>query len=518
MRAPARDRRSTRRRRWPRLPAVPARVAVTRPASGCSTASRWCCWSARRSRSSSRPGSPRGPSTRSSAGGPDALARAGWHVGGHPRRLRRRLVDARAGPDHGAQRGPARAGAVSYALLRRLANLPLAWHEVYHSGEVQHRAQMASRALAGFTETQFVYLQNIVNIVGPLVALGSSHPRIGAAAAIGLSRWSPGDHRVRPAADGDRAARERSGAALLRRGSSISCRTSAPCSRCACRRPRARCSTLGSARVFAPLRESIRLTEGKWMSVDLLSVALTWSLVALYAWEAQRVATEAAVVVSLGSLFMVYQYAQQAGGVIGSMAAHLQGFARVRVDYASADPIWEAAERERVPGVDPGWREIRAAHLALVYVRNDGSRAGRAGRRSSRSAAASTSPSSVPPAAARARCCACWPASTSRATGTTRSTGGRRRACGTSRSIATLIPQEAEVFEASVRDNLTFGIAVPGRGDRARLPSRRLRRRARRPAAGARDADLRARLQSLRRPAPAARARARPARRRATAR
>src|SRR3954470_6382257 len=61
--------------------------------------------------------------------------------------------------------------AVGDALYAKLASLPLAWHEAHHSADMQQRAKKASEALADFTESQFLYLQNIVNVIGPLVAL-----------------------------------------------------------------------------------------------------------------------------------------------------------------------------------------------------------------------------------------------------------------------------------------------------------------------------------------------------------
>jgi hypothetical protein len=45
----------------------------------------------------------------------------------------------------------------------------------------------------------------------------------------------------------------------------------------------------------------------------------------------------------LGNLYMVWEYAGQAGGVISAIAAHCQTFARQHADYRSADPIQEAA-------------------------------------------------------------------------------------------------------------------------------------------------------------------------------
>jgi len=353
-----------------------------------------------------------------------------------------------------------RAG-VSSALYGKLVNLPLAWHEVYHSGEVQHRAQQASRALSQFTETQFIYLQNFVNVLGPLVALWLIDRDIGGAAAVGfvlIALVIVGfDRRLMDIARQENEAERRYtvrwidflsnvGTVLALRLQDVS-------------------RTLLDQRlqrVFVPLRKSIRLNEGKWMSVDLLSIGLTWSLVGLFAWQANRGMTGAAGAPSvlIGSLFMVYQYAQQAGSVIGSMATHLQGFARVRTDYASADPIWEAAEREPSAKVSPDWQTIEALNLSLVYIRNDGARVG-----------VENANLALPRGE---RIALIGPSGGGKSTllrllaGLYDPREGRYRidsadAPGVKHlgSIATLIPQEADVFEATVRENLTFGVDYP---------------------------------------------------------
>src|SRR5690606_22338908 len=47
---------------------------------------------------------------------------------------------------------------------------------------------------------------------------------------------------------------------------------------------------------------------------------------------------------------MVYEYAAQAGGVITALGAHLQGFARQRADFAAGDVIRSAAGDPRSSG------------------------------------------------------------------------------------------------------------------------------------------------------------------------
>lgn len=111
-------------------------------------------------------------------------------------------------------------------------------------------------------------------------------------------------------------------------------------------------------------------------AVDLLTVALSWLLVGMYVWRL-RSDTAAGAPLLLGGVFMVYQFAQQAGGVIGAMAANLQNCSRFKADYASAAPIWNAAEPsvEGAP-VKQDWQVIRAHDLEFTHVRADGSRAG----------------------------------------------------------------------------------------------------------------------------------------------
>ena len=112
--------------------------------------------------------------------------------------------------------------------------------------------------------------------------------------------------------------------------------------------------------VFAPLRRSIVINEAKWCTVDLCSKALSCSLVALFAWLAVRNSGGGIghKTIMLGSLYMVWEYASQAGGVISAFASHFQTFARQHADFASADPIREAEVRS---SAETNSRELSAS-------------------------------------------------------------------------------------------------------------------------------------------------------------
>ena len=349
---------------------------------------------------------------------------------------------------------------VADALYAKLASLPLSWHEGRHSGDTEQRAQQASQALFDFTQNQFLYVQSFVNIAGPLVALWIVSAWVGGAALAGfvviafiILRF---DRALMRLAAQENDAQRRYAAMLLdflgNIGTVLSLRLQSASRKLLDGRLQ---------HVFAPLRRSIILNEGKWCAVDLLSVGLTWVLVAVYAWQTQRESTAAGVPVLLGGLFMVYQYAQQAGGVIGSMAANFQGFARMRTDFASADPIFAATPAPApVHEVPPLWKTIEVSGVTHTYVRGNGELGGVLDasvtlRRGERIALVG------PSGAGKSTLLRLLAGLYTPAHGFYQIDGEIGFGVKSLATISTLVPQEAEVFEASLRDNLAFGMTVP---------------------------------------------------------
>jgi ATP-binding cassette, subfamily B, bacterial len=207
--------------------------------------------------------------------------------------------------------------------------------------------------------------------------------------------------------------------------------------------------------VIVPARRLIVIIEGKWCAVDLLTVALSWLLVGVYVWRVQREAAEGPLL--LGGVFMVYQYAQQAGGVIGAMAANLQNFSRFKADYATAEPIWNAAEPvfDGAP-VRQDWKTVRAHDLEFLHIRPDGARGGireidvmlNRGDRVALIGPSGGGKSTL----MRVLAGLYDPQRVEYVVDGEAAAGVRHLG-----SIATLIPQEAEIFEATLRENLTFG-------------------------------------------------------------
>jgi ABC-type bacteriocin/lantibiotic exporter with double-glycine peptidase domain len=358
---------------------------------------------------------------------------------------------------------------MSAALTQRLFELPLAWHADNHSGATAHRIQQSTHALSGFAQSQFIYLNSAVRLIGPLIALWWVQPLIGCAALTGFAVISVSvvgfDRAMLRLANQENDA-ERSYSATLvdTLGNAQTVYALRQARGVAARLERRLLA------IFEPLRRAIVLNEVKWFTVDIASRVLSCVLVGLFAWLATRPSADgrAAAPLLLGSVYMVWEYTQQASSVICSIASHFQTFARQNADYASADAIREL-EPSALPvqaAASPDWRTVSVRDLTF---RHRASRNGapvlekvalalERGKRYALIGGSGSGKSTLLRVLAGLYC--------AERVGLTVDRGAicvtPSEVAATLRSTATLIPQDAEMYEGTLAENLALCESLAG--------------------------------------------------------
>ena len=397
---------------------------------------------------------------------------------------------------------------VSTDLMERLYAAPLAWHETQHGVETAHRVQQTTRALYDFAQSQFIYLQSVVRLVGPVGALWLISPWVGVVAVVGylvLAAIIVAFDKVMM-----RLAREEN-AADREYWASLSDGLVNVLSVLALRLQRGVLKLVETRldAVFTPVRRAIVYNEGKWATVDLLNCVLWIVLLSLYVWlsmqgmvpagpEVQAAADAAAGAagsaasaaegsaegVRIGNLFMVYEYALQAGSVITGVAAHFQSLTRQKVDYTSGDEIRALplpAEQAAAVGspeaaaIPEDWQQLKLS--AVVFERKPAD--------PSNPEAVGGSLTGIDLQLQRGkRYALVGPSGSGKTTllrllaGLYAPSAGQLQADGQGplpaaalapalRSVATLLPQDAELFGGTLRENLAMADAAGGNAEAA---------------------------------------------------
>src|SRR5258707_6089630 len=156
------------------------------------------------------------------------------------------------------------------ALHVKALALPVRWHEQHHSGDTLHRMTRATSSLAQFAQSQFIYLQNTVSVVGPIAALYLVSRATGAAALVGYAAIRVFVVRIDSVMV--RLVREENRAERRYNSALVDCLANiATVLTLRLQQPMRKMLSSRLVEVFAPLRRNIVFNEVKWGGIDLLN-------------------------------------------------------------------------------------------------------------------------------------------------------------------------------------------------------------------------------------------------------
>ncbi|BAV97984.1 ATP-binding cassette domain-containing protein [Lysobacter enzymogenes] len=359
---------------------------------------------------------------------------------------------------------------VATALTQRLLAFPLSWHDRNHSVASAHRVHQSSSSLGTFAESQFIYLRSAVRLVGPIGALIAIHPLVGGLASFGLLAICGAvvgfDRAIVRLAIRTNDAERRYTSVLA---DALGNATSVLALRQA--RPFIRTLQQRVEDVFEPLRRMIVINEVKWCAVDVASRLLSCCLVALYAWLVLRAPGDGQKLM-FGSVYMVWEYALQSGAVVAAVAANFQTFATQYANYQSADVIRHHPVDESLhePVETQSWQQCEIDGLVFRHVagRDSGPTLDRIRLNLQRGKRYALIGSSGSGKSTLMRVLAgLYVAERIEVQASNGATAGAQiqaplKAARFLRGSTTLIPQEAELFEASLEQNLAMCESLHG--------------------------------------------------------
>lgn len=338
------------------------------------------------------------------------------------------------------------------AHYRAVTELPLAWHRDHHSGQVINRIQKAGTALYSVAQTQFMYFETIIRFCGAIIMLTVVSPLVAALAVGGalviMTVIRGFDKKLILLVRAENNADHFFASGLFDFISNINTLITlrlAPLTQHELAR------RIGS--IFVPLRDSIKLNEQKWFTFMMMVVTLEAVIMLTFIYHQIEIRNA----VMIGTLVTVFQYFRQINDVFVRFAIYYQELIRARVDLQAVAPITEAAAALRAAHTHPlpaAWKNIALQNLSFSYDDGDhmtlsnlninlprGARIALVGESGAGKSSLLSVLRGIYPAEADI------------------TVDGHVAELATLADGATLIPQDAEIFESSIEENITMGVA-----------------------------------------------------------
>lgn len=343
-------------------------------------------------------------------------------------------------------------------LYEKLTQLPLKWHQQHHSGNIVTRINRASDALYSFAEDQFIYIQAIVTFFTSVGFLFWLSPLIGllsiVTAVLSLFTIIHFDRKLTRLYDAQNEIDNKVGAVLF---DYLNNMTTVLTLRLGSLTHRNLVETMKTIWPF--FKKDIAINEVKWFTMEmLLSAAQTMLLISYIVYSLRTIG-----VVKIGVVVMIFRYQWELSSVFYELSIHYGRLVHMNTDVQGAEPLlMDIKEQAHVP---PGtevarqWETIQITNLSfkhsqltenkpiftdLGFTLKRGEKIGLIGLSGGGKSTLLNllgglyTPTKVDLAI----------------------DGIRFNSLEPLRSIATLIPQDPEIFENTISFNITMGLPV----------------------------------------------------------
>ncbi|OJW72119.1 MAG: ABC transporter [Candidatus Amoebophilus sp. 36-38] len=251
-------------------------------------------------------------------------------------------------------------------LYEKLTQLPLKWHQAHHSGNTVKRINRASEALYNFAEDQFIYIETIVTFFTSVGFLLSISPAIGVlsllTAAASMFTIIQFDRKLTRLYDIQNEIDNKMGSVLFDYLNNITTVLTL-------RLGGLTHSNLvqGMKAIWPFFKKDIVLNEIKWFTMEmLLSVAQTLLLIGYITYTLHTTGA-----IMIGIVVMIFRYQWELSSVFEEISIHYSRLVRMHTDVQSIEPLLSDIKKlAHVPaGVEEAcqWQVIQVENLYFQH-------------------------------------------------------------------------------------------------------------------------------------------------------
>lgn len=248
----------------------------------------------------------------------------------------------------------------------RIIHLPLAWHREHHSGDTINRARKAYEALKIFFDNGFAYFQTIARMVIALGAIVYFSPVFGAIACFfGLAILLSVLAFDAPIIKANKETNDRENELMAGFSDMLTNIITVTTLRLG---KRTADSILQRVRnIWPPFLRNTKINEAKWFSVQVF-VGLMYAIL-VYGYVYQNYTPGEVFLV--GGLVTLIGYITQFSGMLNGLTAQYNQIIKFRSDLAAIEPIYADYEQHAIPvtsaAIDRNWQEINVENLNFTY-------------------------------------------------------------------------------------------------------------------------------------------------------